>query len=141
MPARTHLSSLATFARAFDAMVWVTKMKVPAAALIAAATNEPDAALVRDFQGALRARYDERDWLETLRPINDEMRSLQRDALVAHILHHMRSGRAPMVDHLVFMGNRLDTTECSVRAAMDLADSLGYRHSFEEADVVVLSRP
>ncbi|MER3423935.1 MAG: PA14 domain-containing protein,virulence plasmid 28 protein, partial [Nitrospiraceae bacterium] len=30
-------------------------------------------------------------WREVIRPINDEMRTLQRDALVAYILHQMRS--------------------------------------------------
>ena len=31
-----------------------------------------------------------RDWPTSLKPINDEMRGLQRDALVAYILHQMR---------------------------------------------------
>ena len=59
---RGALADLSTFARVFDAYAWVRKLRVPAAALIAAATNEPDASLVRDFQGALRARYEEQDW-------------------------------------------------------------------------------
>ena len=48
---------------------------------------------MRDLQAALRARYDESDWLNVLKPINDEMRGLQRDALVAYILHQMRAER------------------------------------------------
>jgi hypothetical protein len=88
---RTRLSSLANLARAFDAMAWVKKMQMPGAALVGAATNEPDAALVRGFQAALRARYEERDWLELVKPIADQLRSLQRDALVAYVLHHMRA--------------------------------------------------
>jgi hypothetical protein len=95
---RGALGDLSTFARVFDAYAWVRRLRVPAAALIAAATNEPDAALVRDFQGALRARYEEQDWLETLKPINDEIRALQRDALVAYILHQMRA--APATAHI-----------------------------------------
>ena len=47
---------------------------------------------------ALRARYEESDWLNVLRPINDEMRSLQRDALVAYILHQMRA--EPASEHI-----------------------------------------
>jgi ABC toxin-like protein/neuraminidase-like protein/putative peptidoglycan binding protein/virulence plasmid A protein len=95
---RGALADLAVFARVFDAYAWVKKLRIPAAALIAAATNEPDAARARDFQGALRARYEERDWFETLRPINDEMRALQRDALVAYVLHHMRA--TPATAHI-----------------------------------------
>ena len=95
---RAALADLSTFTRVFDAYAWVKKLRVTAAALIAAATNEPDAALVRDFQGALRARYEEQDWLDTLKPINDEMRALQRDGLVAYILHQMRS--TPATAHI-----------------------------------------
>jgi len=70
------------------------KLGIPAAGLIKAATNDPGATTVRDLQAALRARYEEYDWLNVLRPVNDEMRALQRDALVAHILHQMRSNPA-----------------------------------------------
>lgn len=87
----TDLAHLQTFVRVYDAYGWVKKLGVPAASLILATTNEPKPAAVRDLQAALRARHDESGWLAVLRPINDEMRSLQRDALVAHILHRMRS--------------------------------------------------
>jgi hypothetical protein len=56
------------------------------------------------------------------------------------MLEHMRSGMIPAVDHIVFMGNRLDTSECAVHGLLGLADSLGYRIAFAEADVRVLSR-
>lgn len=88
------LAHVETLRRVYDAYGWMKKLGVPAAALIEATTNEPTAAVVRDLRAALRARYDESDWLEVLRPINDQMRSLQRDALVAYILHRMRSDPA-----------------------------------------------
>jgi hypothetical protein len=88
------LAHVAVFARVFDAYAWADKLAVPATALIAATTNEPTAAVVRDLQSALRARYDSAGWLEVLRPINDELRVAQRDALVAHILHRMRANPA-----------------------------------------------
>lgn len=88
---RGALADLATFARVFDAYVLVSELRTPAAALIAATTNEPDADVVREFRRALRACYAERDWQDVITPINDEMRSLQRDALVAYVLHHMRA--------------------------------------------------
>lgn len=84
------LSNIDTFRRVHEAYVWVKKLGVPASALLKATTNEPDATTVRDLQAALRARYDEDDWLEVLKPINDEMRGLRRDALVAYILHQLR---------------------------------------------------
>jgi hypothetical protein len=88
------LAHVETLRRVDDAYRRLRSLGVSAAALIEAATNEPDAAVVRRLQAALRARYDASGWLEVLRPINDEMRALQRDALVAHILHHLRSNPA-----------------------------------------------
>ncbi len=79
------------FRRVYDAFVLVRKLGISAHALIQAATNEPADNTVRDLQAALRARYDAESWRDVVRPVNDEMRSLQRDALVAYILHQMRS--------------------------------------------------
>jgi Neuraminidase-like domain/Salmonella virulence plasmid 28.1kDa A protein len=88
---RSALKDLGTFMRVHRAYAPVKKIGVSASALIAAATNEPQAEVVRAFKAALRARYEESDWLNVLKPINDQMRSLQRDALVAYILHQMRA--------------------------------------------------
>ena len=86
-----ELAHVEILRRVYDAYGWMHKLGVSAAALIAAMTNAPTTAVVGALQAALRARYDEEAWWEVLRPINDEMRSLQRDALVAYILHQMRS--------------------------------------------------
>jgi hypothetical protein len=88
------LSCMETLRQVYEAYGWAKKLGVPAEALIKATTNEPTADVVRHLQAALRARYEESAWLEVLRPINDEMRSMQRDALVAYILHRMRSNPA-----------------------------------------------
>lgn len=79
------------FRRVYDAFALIQKMGVSAKVVIQATTNEPMGDTVRDLQAALRARYAADDWRDVVRPINDEMRSLQRDALVAYILHQMRS--------------------------------------------------
>jgi hypothetical protein len=76
--------------RLYDALDIASQMGISASALIQAVTNEPDSVTVRDLQAALRARYDTADWRDVVQPINDELRSLQRDALVAYILHQMR---------------------------------------------------
>jgi hypothetical protein len=86
-----HVNTLCRVADAFD---WATTLGIPAAALITAAHNEPVAATVRDLQAALRARYAEPDWLALIKPINDQLRTLRRDALVAYILHQMRANPA-----------------------------------------------
>jgi hypothetical protein len=44
---------------------------------------------VRGLQSAVRARYREADWLDVLQPISDELRDLQRDALVAFALQEL----------------------------------------------------
>jgi hypothetical protein len=92
------LSQIETFDRIYDAYQIVKQMGIPATALIQATTNEPNATTVRNLQSALRARYDENSWLQVLKPINDEMRRLQRNALVAYILHQMRSN--PLTAHI-----------------------------------------
>ncbi len=92
------LKHLDTFVRAYDAFALIRKMAVSASALIDAATNEPRGDTVRDLQSALRALYDAADWRDVVQPINDAMRGLQRDALVAYILHQMRSN--PVSAHI-----------------------------------------
>lgn len=85
------LAHLEWFGRVYDAFALIRKMGISGSGLIAATTNEPAGNTVRDLQAALRARYDTAAWWDVVQPINDEMRSLQRDALVAYILHQMRS--------------------------------------------------
>lgn len=87
---RSALKDLDTFKRVHTAYGALRKLGVAAPTLIKATTNEPNAVIVRNLQSALRARYEPTDWLNVLRPINDEMRGLQRDALVTYILHQMR---------------------------------------------------
>jgi hypothetical protein len=67
--------------------------------LLVATTNNPDPdptvqdpdVVVEQLQAAVRARYAESDWLSVVKPINDTLRDLQRDALVAYILQQLRS--------------------------------------------------
>lgn len=88
---RSALRDLETFARVYNAYTWVKQLGIPATALITAATNEPTAATVRDLQAALRARHAPADWLALLQPINDQLRELRRDALVAYVLRELRN--------------------------------------------------
>ena len=87
--ALTDLAVWDNFRRVYDAYAVVAKTGIAAKTLIGSATNEPSGSTVRDMQAALRARYDAESWRELVRPINDDMRELQRDALVAYILQQM----------------------------------------------------
>ncbi len=91
---RAGLAHFNQFRRVYDAFALVKKVGITPGALIAATTNEPSGDIVRDFQAALRARYDSAAWCDVVQPINDAMRGLQRDALVSYILHQMRSNVA-----------------------------------------------
>lgn len=88
------LAHLDLFSRVYDAFALLQPMGIVASALLKATTNAPDSDIVGAFQAALRARYSIDDWREVIQPINDEMRDLQRNALVAYILHQLRSNPA-----------------------------------------------
>ena len=87
------LVSLRLFRRAYEAFAPIQRIAIPASKLILTANNEPSIPTVRDFQAALRARFDAASWRDLVRPINDTLRGLQRDALVAYILHQMRENQ------------------------------------------------
>lgn len=92
------LGSVKLFYRVYRAFELAQQMGIPARALIRATTNEPTGDTVRELSAALRARYDAADWRNVVQPINDAMRGLQRDALVAYILHQLRSN--PATQHI-----------------------------------------
>ncbi|HKX27952.1 MAG TPA: neuraminidase-like domain-containing protein, partial [Blastocatellia bacterium] len=86
------------FRRVYGAFELIRKIGISANALTRATTNEPAGDTLRDLQAALRARYAAADWRDVIQPINDAMRGLQRDALVAYILRQMRSN--PDTSHI-----------------------------------------
>jgi hypothetical protein len=91
---RKDLADPVAFRQLDDAMAWVRQTGTGAADLIAAATNAPQMETATDLQSALRARCNAGDWRTTVKPINDELRAAQRDALVGHILQGMRADPA-----------------------------------------------
>ena len=82
----SHLADVENFARVYDAMAFVQACRVTAPTLLAAVTNAPTPTTVSGLQSALRALYSPSDWLSVVKPVNDSMRQLQRDALVKWIL-------------------------------------------------------
>ena len=69
-----------------DAFTVLRRCHLTADTILAAATSDPGAEVISDFQAVVRSRYAESDWLTMVKPINDAMREMRRDALVAYIL-------------------------------------------------------
>ena len=91
---QADLSDLNKFRRVNEAFEVVNKFGVLAANLLNWTTNQPVTDTARDIQNSLRAKYDESVWLTALQPINDQLRSRRRDALVSYILHEMQKNEA-----------------------------------------------
>lgn len=82
------------FARLVRVMAPLSALRIPPAALFAAATATPTPAQVAGLQAALRARHSAAEWRELLKPLNDRLRAQERDAMVAHILHRFQGDPA-----------------------------------------------
>ncbi|MFL6292610.1 MAG: neuraminidase-like domain-containing protein, partial [Thermoanaerobaculia bacterium] len=89
-----NLTRVESFQRVYDAGLLAKKLNVPVAAVVNAMTNEPTKDTVQAFQAALRSSYGEAGWRAFIRTITDELRGLQRDALVAFILRKMAESTA-----------------------------------------------
>jgi hypothetical protein len=96
--AAADLPRFDVFRRVYDALTLIRPAGGGAGAVIRATTNAPEAAIVEELTGALRARFAAEDWRRVIQPINDAMRSLQRDALVASVLQQLRS--TPATAHI-----------------------------------------
>jgi hypothetical protein len=92
--ATADLTSFNVFRRVYDAFTVITPLGTPTAALIRAATNAPDQPTVSGFEDALRARHADTDWRTVIRPVNDTMRDLRRNALVTYILQQLAADPA-----------------------------------------------
>jgi hypothetical protein len=84
------LAKLGFLRYVFDALAPLRALAIPAATTVAATTNEPAATAVAALLRDARANVDASAWRLRVRPVNDELRALQRDALVAYILQAFR---------------------------------------------------
>ncbi|MGB5927888.1 MAG: neuraminidase-like domain-containing protein, partial [Cyclobacteriaceae bacterium] len=80
------LSDPASLYRVHLAYQQIKETGLSAALLITHATNQPDMANVTSMENAIRLKYDNAGWLKIITPINDKLRNMQRDALVAYVL-------------------------------------------------------
>jgi pSer/pThr/pTyr-binding forkhead associated (FHA) protein len=85
----TSIGHVENLRRLYDAYAIVKASGISADRLITAVTTNPAPAIADGLQAAVRSRYAEADWLAVAKPINDTMRDLQRDALVAFILQQL----------------------------------------------------
>ena len=65
----------------------IQKVGLGADAVARWATSAPNAIVAQELRQAAKARYETPDWLVVAPPIFDKLRRLQRDALVAFIVH------------------------------------------------------
>lgn len=66
------------------------RMGVAPATAVAWASSTPDTAVSEAIVQVVKARYDEKRWLEVAQSLNDPLRIERRDALVAYLLPRMR---------------------------------------------------
>jgi hypothetical protein len=85
----TNIGHVENLRRLYDAYTIVKASGISADKLIPAVTTDPTPGVAADLQAAVRSRYTETDWLAVVKPINDTMRGLQRDALVACVLQQL----------------------------------------------------
>lgn len=72
--------------RVYEAYELVRETGLSASLLIEIASNDPDMADITSIENAIRIKYDNAGWLKIIQPINDKLRNMQRDALVAYVL-------------------------------------------------------
>lgn len=82
------LTLLHEFRRVKDAVDFVVATQQTAADLLAWITAAPNTALINTIKQRLRDAHTELAWRTTLQSVNDPLRNLRRDAMVAYILHH-----------------------------------------------------
>ncbi len=99
IPASGQLEIGRRLASAKRCLDWARRIGVaPRPTLEKWAAHQPQAQTASEVVQAVRARYDESQWLEVARTRNDELRVAQRDALVAHLLAHLEIGGEPVRD-------------------------------------------
>jgi hypothetical protein len=93
LPLLKHLSN---FLRVHGILQLARELGVSGAFLLQRVTrNDPTPETVSMLQGSLRARYDDETWLSVVRPIHDDLRRQQRDALVSHVLETLGRNTRP----------------------------------------------
>jgi Neuraminidase-like domain/Salmonella virulence plasmid 28.1kDa A protein len=88
------ISDLGTLRKLTAAMALVISINFPAASVINWSVENPDNAMIDSIKTAIRSKTDDAAWLDSMQSISDIMRNLQRDALIAYILHHLQPAAA-----------------------------------------------
>jgi hypothetical protein len=93
-----ELADTGMLSKAADLFELLEQSGISAAEMIACCTPYPGADTVSQIREALQNRYDEETWLKLSQTVHDKMRTAQRDALVAYILHALESTADDNID-------------------------------------------
>jgi hypothetical protein len=80
------LADVATLTVIANALDIVARYRIGGATLLLLAAATPDANSTAAAMGALQAQYPQNAWLKAVQPIEDNLRQVRRDALVAYLL-------------------------------------------------------
>ena len=82
--------ALETLIRLNAAANAITTLGVPTSDALQWTTCDQSDDIAAAIQEALRAKYDESEWLTAIQPLNDTLRARQRDSLVSYIVPQLR---------------------------------------------------
>jgi peptidoglycan hydrolase-like protein with peptidoglycan-binding domain len=85
-------TTAAELRRIWEVLVLAQRLGAGVDALRRWAVPRPGFEIARDLRDTVKARYEPENWRRVAQPINDRLRKLRRDALVAWILHHHPAG-------------------------------------------------
>jgi hypothetical protein len=127
-----ELGRLDVLRRVQQAYTLLSDLGIPVASLTHATTNDPGSTAVQAVQVALRSRGA--GWLDILRAVNDPVRQLSRDALVALILRELR--KDPATAHIDTPDKLFETFLMDVRME-PCAQTSRIRHAISAVQVFV----
>ncbi len=136
-------------------MSMVNKIGLDVSMIHDAIGTDPDSRVSNALKNAARAKYDEAQWLKLAKPLRDELREKQREALVAYVIAHADLGsneRWKNSDELyeyllidvemkpISMTSRIKQAICSVQLFVDrVLMNLEHPNSDPAAEPLMLS--
>ncbi|MEJ2607184.1 MAG: neuraminidase-like domain-containing protein [Anaerolineales bacterium] len=109
------------FERLHQAFALLKRMGTSAEQLLAWATADPDFSLAQSLRQAVKSKYDDRQWLEVARPLEDTLREKRRAALVAY--HMAKSGLREAHDLYQYHLLDVEMSPCMMTSRTKLAIS------------------
>ncbi len=96
-----------------DAVAVVQGLGVSAQTAVDWAASTPNAGQAQQVVHAIRARHTEADWLQVAKALNDPLRDLRREALVAYLAHRLQpAGVHSVADLSAYLLIDVEMTSC-----------------------------